>query len=1055
MDVVARAVIVALALVAAAAAPAHAQSAITGAIAGRVVDGAGEPLAGVRVSVAGSPHGRDPRARATATGGDGTYKLTGLAPGWYVIAFDGRPRASTLRAGIRVHAGAVTTVIETLDGRARVVGVEPAPPLDVSSAELRGTADRAFLTRVPLPDRDALGAAGVWPGVQGDRAGLAVAGSSGLENRFYLDGLDVTGVRIGDAPALLLGELVEEVRLVTGGAGADQRGAPGGLVHVVTKRGSNRFAGSVFGTLAPRALAAARTRIARPPALVAVEVDRALTADFGADASGPLVRDRLWFYVGLAPQLVRDDHTRVTRRYTDCRRVLAGGRLSGCDPRPPGAGGHADGEPDVDPATGELVLDELDRTTRRATRTAYTALARLDLALPPAHQAQLVALATPSRRRTPELHGEPGAGVREDALRLDTAARWTTTLDGGATELEAFAGWHHARRATGALDPRLDAVPRQLVGGLDTAAIGALGLESARTIAGCTDGGAADPYPFLTNCQGGVRYALGGPGEREREREDRLGARVSAARRVEGAGAHELKAGLDLDVGHLAVARSYSGGALVSAGSSLADVLRWVELAAPGDDDPRFDRTCTTPGRDGAVTSFRCAYVPGVEARARAVYGGAYLRDAWRPHPSLTLDAGLRYERQQLRAADRDALDLRGDLAPRLAATWDPSRIGEAKLFAAWGRYLQPVPLSLVARPHEAGAFLRQTFHAGAPDRPCGPPDPRTGLPGGLGCLTPTGAPWTESVYGPTPMRRDADLRAPRLDELLAGGELVLGGDTRLGLALRRRALARVLEDVALDGGDGYLLAHPAGATRAYRAIELVAARRLTRGLFVQASYTYARTTGSYAGPLAAETGQLDPHRTSQFDFPELATNRSGPLPTDRPHLLKLDGHYTHALGRDHAITLGTRARALSGAPVSVLAAHAGYGADEVFLLPRGRFARAPFVHVVDVHAGYARRLPRGVVLELFADVFDALDGQQVSAIDQTYAPSIARTAGGTPFQAAAPIAGGAYEDLIWAKRIDGAGAETSAALARNPNFGKPLARYAPRTVRLGARITF
>ena len=52
-------------------------------------------------------------------------------------------------------------------------------------------------------------------------------------------------------------------------------------------------------------------------------------------------------------------------------------------------------------------------------------------------------------------------------------------------------------------------------------------------------------------------------------------------------------------------------------------------------------------------------------------------------------------------------------------------------------------------------------------------------------------------------------------------------------------------------------------------------------------------------------------------------------------------------------------------------------------------------------------------------------------------------------------ISGGTYEDLVWAKASDASGVETAVPTARNPNFGRPVSRYAPTSARLGFRIRF
>src|SRR5699024_7993537 len=98
--------------------------------------------------------------------------------------------------------------------------------------------------------------------------------------------------------------------------------------------------------------------------------------------------------------------------------------------------------------------------------------------------------------------------------------------------------------------------------------------------------------------------------------------------------------------------------------------------------------------------------------------------------------------------------------------------------------------------------------------------------------------------------------------------------------------------------------------SRSYDALELSLSRRLARGLFVQASYTYSRTHGNYPGLISYDNGQIDPNISSQYDLIELLANRAGRLPQDRPHSIKVDGHYTFELGAHHGLTLGGRFRA-------------------------------------------------------------------------------------------------------------------------------------------------
>jgi len=77
-----------------------------GAIAGRVVDGAGEALPGVTVLATG-PALSEPRLEVTDL--DGRYRLSELPPGAYTITIT-LPGFSSFRTGVDVEAGVAQTV---------------------------------------------------------------------------------------------------------------------------------------------------------------------------------------------------------------------------------------------------------------------------------------------------------------------------------------------------------------------------------------------------------------------------------------------------------------------------------------------------------------------------------------------------------------------------------------------------------------------------------------------------------------------------------------------------------------------------------------------------------------------------------------------------------------------------------------------------------------------------------------------------------------------------------------------------------------------------------
>src|SRR4030095_9014398 len=106
------------------------------------------------------------------------------------------------------------------------------------------------------------------PGVStGGNVGIAnpsIEGSSGLENQYVIDGVNITNGGYGalGSYSIVFGSLgngtpyafTQEVQVKTGGCEAEFGQATGGVINVVTKSGSNAFKGSAFGYSRPHSL---------------------------------------------------------------------------------------------------------------------------------------------------------------------------------------------------------------------------------------------------------------------------------------------------------------------------------------------------------------------------------------------------------------------------------------------------------------------------------------------------------------------------------------------------------------------------------------------------------------------------------------------------------------------------------------------------------------------------------------------------------------------------------------------------------------------------------
>jgi hypothetical protein len=1117
---------------------ADAQSTTTGAVQGVIKEeSTDEALVGVTV-VASSNALQG--TQTAITDENGFYKLTNLPPGDYIITFY-YADLEVRRSGVTVGVQKTTPVFQKLNTtgageKIEVVGHTPA--IDPTSTTQGITLDQEYTKNIPIPGRTFDAALGAAAGSQNDGIGVSFSGSSSLENQYYVDGVNTTGLGFGTVGSPVLNDFIEEIEVITGGYNAEFGRSTGGIVNVVTKSGSNEFQGSVFGYISPGQLIAQRERTPTQSSAIDAETNTDYEADFGFEVGGPIIKDRVWFYVGFVPAFTKIDTTRRVKRHTDCRVVMNNGELSECNTDP--ASGIPDGLPDIDPATGFYITDdvdqdpstpEIDNDVYSSRQRVFNIVGKINFAVSPEHQGQISTITQPFRRETQGVYGAPTMNkFFVDGIVNDSSLKWTSKFNDNKTEVEAVLGWHYASGVGGSASEFMDGTDLDeqrsqnlYFGDLGTwSAIqdpNGVPVESQATADACTDITDLDPYPLIANCPDeGVGYHIGGPGGLiGKEAEDRRSIKVSVTQRLKALGTHEIKAGGDLEFNSFRSDRVISGGGIIdNVLGSYVRTLRWVQLAAdvdddgmPDDGDPRYDNECRDSFDDPDLPPYLCDYLgghrgdPGTNVTTTTMNWSAYLRDSWQIMPNLTLNAGIRYEEQRLRYADdlqnsvdpltenelgKNAMVLKGMFAPRVGLLYDWTKEGRSKLYAHWGRFYESIPLDINDRSFGGEVLYEQYWDTGQ----CGDSNPALGGVDGNACLdTDDGngvAALQETMIGSSGVLVAPGIQAQYLDEVIGGVEYELLDDLKLGVALQHRTLGRVIEDVSTDGANTYIIANPGEWSqseqdkleeqiantidetvrerleaqlelykgirmfdkprRDYNALQFTLTRRFSKNLYLQGSYTYSRAEGNFPGLYSPNNGQIDPNISSQYDLIELLANRNGPLPQDKPHYIKLDGYYTFDFKKLGTLTIGGRFRALSGIARDALASHFLYGPDESFVLPRGSVGRTDFEHSLDVKFGYGRELSRGMKLEIFADIYNIYNRQGTAFVDDRYAVNL-------DDNNVIPVSGGSYDDLVFAKAVNGDGVETSTPVIRNPNFGNTSVRYVPLSVQLGARLSF
>jgi outer membrane receptor protein involved in Fe transport len=89
---------------------------------------------------------------------------------------------------------------------------------------------------------------------------------------------------------------------------------------------------------------------------------------------------------------------------------------------------------------------------------------------------------------------------------------------------------------------------------------------------------------------------------------------------------------------------------------------------------------------------------------------GAFLQDEWRATPRLTINAGLRYDVQQLPSLVETDTD---NVSPRLGVSWDVRGDGRSVLRAAGGLYYSPIPLRAVSNAIQRNGVTYRVVQVG------------------------------------------------------------------------------------------------------------------------------------------------------------------------------------------------------------------------------------------------------------------------------------------------------------------------------------------------------
>ncbi|MDR0182652.1 TonB-dependent receptor [Lysobacter arvi] len=924
--------------------------------------------------------------REIRVGNDGSYRASALPTGSYRVTLQRADGSTATRENVTVNVGTGTSVnfaaaaapgATTLDA-VQVTAAAMVNPIDVSSVESTTILTAEQIAKIPVP-RDVTSVALLAPGtVKGDAAFGNLAsfgGASVAENAYFVNGFNITNSFKGLNFATIPFEAIGEQQIKTGGYGAEFGRALGGVVNLITKRGTNEFhaGGNIFYTAS--SLRATERDIYSPDGQLISDNsrDRDPTETIvSAWASGALVKDTLFGYA-----------------------LVQYGRESG------------------ERSFGNNLSVANDSTTSKNPNW----LVKLDWNINDANLLEFTAFSDKEESERDVYANPQGVSEREDFLGTvhdetggdNYVLKYTGYLTDTFT-LSALYGMGEYKRNNYAVnaDGQRLAYDGRVSPDNATGIIGAAGCPVV------TDGrpdavaGLIPAYTsscaFLTGSSDTARN-LGLADARDKREQFRIDAEWQL-------GAHLLRFGYDTDTFKSRDGEASEGG------------VAWRYVTRRGEDmvrrrvfqtgaDVEVDSEAFYIEDNWSITDNFIAYVglrwDSFENKNGA--GETYVKqdDQFGPRLGFSWDVNGDSSLKIFGNAGRYALPIAANVAVRGSS---PSLYSQEYLYYDGVDPVTGAPVNPTATgdARDELSYLNNEFGTAK--------DPRTIASKNL-----------------DPQYQDEYILGfqKQLTDNFSGG--VRGIYRELKRGIDDHCDYRVFEDWADENGyaidsynpaftychiynpgsdldvqididaDGtlenvFIPADRLGpkARRTYTAVELFAEGQLTDRFFLQGSYTWSKNKGNAEGGVKSDIGQDDTGVTQDFDYPELMVGADGYLPNDRRHTLKLFGNYEFS----DQWSVGANFLYQSGRPINCFGVYGddptGYGAsyfscdagpvdpdtgsNGTTIVRRGSAGRTPDIWNLDLNVAYRPSFAEGR-LALKMDVFNVFNRQKALAVDE------------------------------------------------------------------------
>jgi len=1004
---------------------AFAQTSTTGSIEGIVTDPNGAAVKGATVTVTGatliSP-------QTATTGDEGRYRVLNLPPGdTYKVTVDAGGFAKFESGNVAVNLGRTSSVDATLQlatAQASVTvtsGAAVDTAANTSGSNVSSEQFSNFPTQRTVQSLYTIAPTVTRSGLR-DATGRdrdpSVAGSSGPENNYILDGVNTTDPAFGGSGANLPFEFVQEVEIKTGAYGAEYGKSTGGIFNVITKSGGNEFHGDLFGYGTTKGM----VRGVKNFPFTGSSANGFSEVDLGGDIGGPIIKDKVWFFGAFNPQTRKNFY--LTQTFF----------------------APAENKVTIPFYAGKLTWALNGRNTFTASTFGDFTKVKGFLAT-----GALTNVSGFGNDITAFL-GTQETGGHNYAVRLNSTIR--------PTFIGEFSGGLHFQRA--------NTIP---AGGTATSLL----TDNFAVLRGNT---VLTPVQTGVNFGAGTGFldfvdGRGGSLQRNFSRGPGFGLYTTQNRdRYEFnahmqniLGKHTVKWGFEwfrnkYDINTLSSgpaitygftpglgltptngASNVTNGSRITnnflvctvrgavincpsaAGVARAQAIPAATLAALG--------LTVNPVANGITTAeaFNAPFLLRNTTRVRdfELVGKTntnaeafYVQDDYKFARNFQFNIGVRWDYEQAYNNDGTSYikfnNFWDNAAPRLGLIWDFTGKGKGKLYANYATFIEtPVPLDVNVRAAGGNVQTDKNFNV---DRINGP----------AGALIVPGVSTGSTNLGSDATPIDPGLKPQSIGEYSMGIEYEVAKDLALGARGIYRHMRNVIEDGSFDDGDTYFIFNPgrqepgtteanacAGdpasgriprcfgrAQRFYRALELTATKRFTNNYQFIASYVFSSLTGNYEGLFRNDNGQSDPNITSLFDLQSLLDRTYGRLPNDRPHQFKFNGSYRTPF----KLLVSGNFYIQSGTPFNQLIPHPIYGNNEGFAVQRGTAIvpvvtatqagfpnivnsigsnRTPTTMNLDLGVYYPIKIGEKKELRLTGDWFNVFNSQRALTLDQTF----------------------------------------------------------------------